>query len=149
MDELKQDLSSLFSAQLDNRISLAKTGARERKRKLKLLLATFLEMESEAEAALYTDMKKSATEAGVTEIMGIKTEASFAIKNLNRWMKTRRVGAPLTVSFTRGWIRPEPKGTVLIISPWNYPILLVLVDTMECLFFQKPNYLGSIDPPIE
>ena len=126
MDELKQDLSSLFSAQLDNRISLAKTGARERKRKLKLLLATFLEMESEAEAALYADMKKSATEAGITEIMGIKTEASFAIKNLNKWMKTRRVGAPLTVSFTRGWIRPEPKGTVLIISPWNYPILLVL-----------------------
>ncbi len=126
MDELKQDLSSLFSAQLDNRISLAKTGARERKRKLKLLLATFLEMESEAEAALYTDMKKSATEAGITEKMGIKTEASFAIKNLNKWMKTRRVGAPLTVSFTRGWIRPEPKGTVLIISPWNYPILLVL-----------------------
>ena len=126
MDELKQNLDSLFSAQLENRISLAKTGPRERKRKLKLLLATFLEMESEAEAALYADMKKSATEAGITEIMGIKTEASFAIKNLNKWMKTRRVGAPITVSFTRGWIRPEPKGTVLIISPWNYPILLVL-----------------------
>jgi len=82
MDELKQELGSLFSAQLDNRVSLAKTGARERKRKLKLLLATFLEMEGEAEAALYADMKKSSTEAGITEIMGIKTEASFAIKNL-------------------------------------------------------------------
>ena len=52
MDELKQNLASLFSAQLENRTSLAKTGPRERKRKLKLLLATFLEMESEAEAAL-------------------------------------------------------------------------------------------------
>ena len=126
MNELKHNLGNIFNAQLKNRVSLAKTGYRERKRKLRLLLATFLEMEGEAEAALYADMKKSATEAGITEIMGIKTEASFAIKNLRKWMKTRRVGAPLMVSFTRGWVRPEPKGTVLIISPWNYPILLVL-----------------------
>ena len=81
MHEEKQNLDHVFSAQLDNRVSLAKTGARERKKKLRLLLATFLEMEGEAEAALYADMKKSATEAGITEVMGIKTEASFAIKN--------------------------------------------------------------------
>ena len=41
-------------------------------------------------------------------------------------MKTRRVGATPAVSFTRNWVKPEPKGTVLIISPWNYPIMLVL-----------------------
>ena len=126
MDELKQGLEAIFNAQLKNRVSLAKTGHRERRKKLRLLLSVFLEMESEAEAALYADMKKSSTEAGITEVMGIKTEASFAIKNLKKWMKTRRVSSTPAVSFTRGWIRPEPKGTVLIISPWNYPILLVL-----------------------
>ena len=41
-------------------------------------------------------------------------------------MKTKRVGATLAVSFTKNWIKPQPKGTVLIISPWNYPIMLVL-----------------------
>ena len=81
MNELKDGLEAIFSAQLKNRVSLAKTGSRERKRKLKLLLATFLEMEEEATAALYADMKKSPTEAAITETMGIKTEASFAIKN--------------------------------------------------------------------
>ena len=116
MNELKAGLEAIFSAQLKNRVSLAKTGSRERKRKLKLLLATYIEMEEEATAALYADMKKSPTEAAITETMGIKTEASFAIKNLKKWMKTKRVGAPLTVSFTRGWVRPEPKGTVLILS---------------------------------
>ncbi len=115
MNELKDSLETLFSAQLNNRVSLAKTNYRERKRKLKLLLATFLEMEEEATAALYSDMKKSPTEAAITETMGIKTEASFAIKNLRILMKTKRVGAPLTVSFTRGWVRPETKGTVLIV----------------------------------
>ena len=82
MNELKHDLGVIFNAQLNNRVSLSKTGYRERKRKLRLLLATFLEMEGEAEAALYADMKKRATEAGITEVMGIKTEAHFAIKNL-------------------------------------------------------------------
>ena len=88
MDELKQGLEAIFNAQLKNRVSLAKTGHRERRKKLRLLLSVFLEMESEAEAALYADMKKSSTEAGITEVMGIKTEASFAIKNLKKWMKT-------------------------------------------------------------
>ena len=68
----------------------------------------------------------STAEATITEIVGVKTEASFAIKNLRKWMKTKRVGATLAVSFTKNWIKPQPKGTVLIISPWNYPIMLVL-----------------------
>ena len=56
MNELKHNLGNIFNAQLNNRVSLAKTGYRERKRKLKLLLATFLEMEGEAEVALYLSL---------------------------------------------------------------------------------------------
>jgi len=126
MHEQSQSLDSLFSDHLKNQIAVGNTTYKQRKKKLQLLLKTFLEMEEEALAALHEDMKKSPAEAIISEIMGIKTEASFAIKNLRKWMKTRRVGATLAVSFTRNWVRPEPKGTVLIISPWNYPILLVL-----------------------
>ena len=99
---------------------------KKEKKKLKALLKTFLDMEGEALSALYKDMKKSKAEATITEIVGVKTEASFAIKNLRKWMKTKRVGVTPAVSFTRNWVKPEPKGTVLIISPWNYPIMLVL-----------------------
>ena len=126
MHEEKQNLDSIFRKQTKNRVSVANTTHRERKKKLKILLKTFIEMENEALSALYKDMKKSTAEATITEIVGVKTEASFAIKNLRKWMKTKRVGAPLAVSFTKNWIKPQPKGTVLIISPWNYPIMLVL-----------------------
>jgi len=126
MHQEKQDLDHIFREQTKNRVSVGNTTYRERKKKLKTLLKTFLEMEDEALSALHKDMKKSKAEATITEIVGVKTEASFAIKNLRKWMKTRRVGATPAVSFTRNWVKPEPKGTVLIISPWNYPIMLVL-----------------------
>jgi len=126
MHEEKQNLDHIFREQTKNRVSVGNTTYKERKKKLKALLKTFLDMESEALSALHKDMKKSKAEATITEIVGVKTEASFAIKNLRQWMKTRRVGVTPAVSFTRNWVKPEPKGTVLIISPWNYPIMLVL-----------------------
>ena len=126
MHEEKQNLDHIFREQTKNRVSVGNTAYKERKKKLKALLKTFLDMEGEALSALHKDMKKSKAEATITEIVGVKTEASFAIKNLRQWMKTRRVGVTPAVSFTRNWVKPEPKGTVLIISPWNYPIMLVL-----------------------
>ena len=72
--------------QTKNRVSVGNTTYRERKKKLKTLLKTFLEMEDEALSALHKDMKKSKAEATITEIVGVKTEASFAIKNLRKWI---------------------------------------------------------------
>ena len=84
MHEEKQNLDSIFRKQTKNRVSVANTTHRERKKKLKILLKTFIEMENEALSALYKDMKKSTAEATITEIVGVKTEASFAIKNLRK-----------------------------------------------------------------
>ena len=83
-------------------------------------------MESDVLAALSSDLGKSKTEALLAEIYGVKAEADFAIKNLGKWMKTKRVTSPLAISFTKSWVKPEPKGSILIISPWNYPIMLCL-----------------------
>ena len=83
-------------------------------------------MENEVLAALSADLGKSRTEALLAEIYGVKAETNFAIKNLSSWMKTKRVSSPLAISFTKSWVKPEPKGNVLIISPWNYPIMLCL-----------------------
>ncbi len=39
-------------------------------------------------------------------------------------MKPKRVGTPLALMGTSSYIHYEPKGVVLIISPWNFPINL-------------------------
>ena len=121
-----QGVDTIFRAQQATSISLRKSTANERRDKLKLLLKNFLEMEGDVLAALSSDLGKSKTEALLAEIYGVKAEANFAIKNLGKWMKTKRVASPLAISFTKSWVRPEPKGSILIISPWNYPIMLCL-----------------------
>src|SRR5262249_19328077 len=44
--------------------------------------------------------------------------------HLESWMQPKRVSAPLTLLGSRSRITYEPKGVVLIISPWNFPINL-------------------------
>ena len=121
-----QTIDTTFKAQQAKSISLRNSTAKERRDKLKLLLKNFLEMENDILTALSSDLGKSKTEALLAEIYGGKAEADFAIKNLGMWMKTKRVASPLAISFTKSWVKPEPKGNILIISPWNYPIMLCL-----------------------
>lgn len=124
-DDLSK-IKGLFSSQLEKHCSLAKSTHGDRKQKLKRLLDNFMSMEQEAIDALSLDMKKSPTESIISEVLGVKAEADFAIQNLKKWMRSKRVPSPSTILFTSGWVRPEPKGSILILSPWNYPILLCL-----------------------
>ena len=124
-DDLSK-IKGLFSSQVEKHSSLAKSTHGDRKQKLKSLLDNFMAMEQEAIDALSLDMKKSPTESIISEVLGVKAEADFAIQNLKKWMRSKRVPSPSTILFTSGWVRPEPKGSILILSPWNYPILLCL-----------------------
>ena len=121
-----QSINTVFKAQQLKGVSLRNSSFKERRSKLQLLLKNFLDMEEEALAALAKDLGKSKTEALLAEVYGVKAEASFAIKNIKDWMKTKRVASPLAISFSKSWVKPEPKGNILIISPWNYPIMLCL-----------------------
>lgn len=82
--------------------------------------------ESELLSALHADLRKGAHEAYVTELGFIKAEIAYALRYLKRWMRPRRVGAPLLVWPSRALVYPEPYGVVLIIGPWNYPVQLAL-----------------------
>ena len=58
--------------------------------------------------------------------MGAHGEAQMALDNLDAWAAPERVtnvSPPLNL-VGKSYIRKEPKGVVLIIAPWNYPISL-------------------------
>ncbi|HEX8327904.1 MAG TPA: aldehyde dehydrogenase family protein [Hymenobacter sp.] len=76
--------------------------------------------------ALYADFRKPATETDLTEIWTSLVELKHTIKHLKQWMAPRRVGTSLALFGTRSWVQIEPKGVVLIISPWNYPFYLAV-----------------------
>jgi aldehyde dehydrogenase (NAD+) len=84
------------------------------------------DFEQELLDALKTDLDKHEAEATLQEIYPLKKEAQYTISNLDRWMGKRYASTPLALFGTRHYVKAEPKGRVLIISPWNYPVMLTL-----------------------
>jgi len=99
-------------------------------KKLKNLLK---ENEQELYTAIYTDFKKSEFETYLTELSLIYNELNDAIRNLKKWSKQKRVRTNLANFPAKSYIIPEPLGTVLVISAWNYPYQIALIPAISAL----------------
>ncbi|HSE42694.1 MAG TPA: aldehyde dehydrogenase [Acidobacteriota bacterium] len=83
--------------------------------------------EQEILDALNADLGKAPFEAYETEIGIVYDEVNFALKHLRSWTKPKKVRTPLQNLPSRSYILFEPRGTALIIGPWNFPLQLILV----------------------
>ena len=88
--------------------------------------------EQEVLKALSDDLGKPQTEA-FFELISLRQELNFTIKNLRRWMRPRTVPVPLTQRPGQATVIPEPLGCVLIIGPWNLPFSLTLQPLISAL----------------
>ncbi len=120
------EIDRIYDKQQSRRAEIAATGARERIAKIRRLHDALLARREEIANALWADYRKPAAEVDLSEVFPVLTEARHAMRHLRGWMKPHRVGTPLTLLGSRSRIHPEPKGVVLIISPWNFPINLTL-----------------------
>lgn len=92
-----------------------------------------LAMRPEIEQALQTDLGKSAAESYMTEIGMVLSEISYMRRHLRRFIRPRRVRTPLAQFPAKSYELPVPYGTVLIMSPWNYPFMLSLEPAVDAL----------------
>jgi aldehyde dehydrogenase (NAD+) len=104
-----------------------------RKRQLEAIERMMNEREEQLAAALHSDLGKSPAEAWMTEISFVSNAARHTRRNLGRWMRDQRVTTPAFALPGRSWIRSEPLGTVLNISPWNYPLQLCLTPLVSAV----------------
>ena len=93
---------------------------------LKRLRNVITEHETEIATALRHDLGKSATESYMCEIGMVLSELSWLLKNIKKLAKDQWVPTPLHQFPATSFRRPTPYGVTLIMSPWNYPILLTL-----------------------
>ena len=77
-------------------------------------------------AALAADLGKPAAEGWVTDIGFTIGEIKLLQKNLRKWTRPERVSTPIVALPGSSHRIAEPLGVVAIISPWNYPIQLLL-----------------------
>ncbi len=97
-------------------------------------LARFLKEEEAAiTKALYEDLGKCEFESYMAEIWSVANEIADARRNLKRWTAPRRVKTPSILKPATSMLRPDPLGVVLIISPWNYPLNLILAPLVGAI----------------
>ncbi|WP_053384233.1 aldehyde dehydrogenase family protein [Leucobacter celer] len=104
-----------------------------RREQLQRLRTLLLERGDDFERALHDDLGKSGTEAQLTEIGFLVTEIDHALRHLSRWMRPQRVSVPLAAQPAAARVVPEPLGVVLVIAPWNYPLMLALSPVVGAL----------------
>jgi aldehyde dehydrogenase (NAD+) len=91
------------------------------------------EREQDVLDALASDLGRPATDAWLADIAPVTGEAAHARKKLAKWVRPTRVRVPLGVQPARAWYQYEPKGVVLIVGPWNYPVHLVLAPLVAAV----------------
>ena len=83
--------------------------------------------------ALQMDLGKSRTEAYLCEVSLTLSELRYVRKHVKRWSGRQWVPSALAQLPGRASILPEPYGVALILSPWNYPVLLTLEPLIGAL----------------
>jgi len=126
-------LAALFAGQRQTALAWRTSTAAERVRRIGGLLSAIQDHRADLLSAAAADFNRPAAEVTLTELVGIAREAKTALRHTPRWMKPRH-RAPTLVGFgTTAWIRPEPRGRSLIMSPWNYPFLLTFGPLISAL----------------
>lgn len=120
----KEEIFRVFNLQKENQFNIGNTNASQRKAKLRKLHNAVSKYRDDIKQALFNDYRKHPSEVDLTEIYPVTSEIKEAKRHLSNWMKHKRVSTPLPMMGSSSYIKYEPKGVVLIISPWNFPVNL-------------------------
>ncbi len=127
------EIDNIFHLQKRFRWELKKLHIEHRIIALKKLHDFILQKQDEILQALHQDFQKTHMEAMQTELIPCLHELRFALQNLTRWAKPKKVKTPWIFFGGCSHIHYEPKGTVLIISPWNYPFYLAMAPLIAAI----------------
>ena len=126
-----------------------------RKQMLRKFLEALNKWEQRLYDALWKDLHKSYEEALLTEVSIVKAEAKMHLKHLSSWSRRRKASSPLKMFPSKSYIVKEPLGNALIVSPWNYPVQLLLnplvgAISSGCTAMLKPSpYVPTVSQVIE
>jgi aldehyde dehydrogenase (NAD+) len=131
--DMEPEIQDIFQLQSQNRWKIAGTDAKQRIQKLKRLQKAILDHVEDIQTAVHSDFGKHADEVSMLEIFPLLQEIRHTVHHLKRWMKPIPVKTPMTLLGSKSRIQLEPKGTVLIISPWNYPFSLAVTPLISAV----------------
>ncbi len=93
---------------------------------LRKLYAAIKKYEKEIHRALKEDLGKSSFEGYMCETGLVLSEISYMLRHTRRFARRKTVWTPLAQFPSHSFKQAVPYGNTLIMSPWNYPLLLTL-----------------------
>ena len=127
------DIAALFAAQKACFDSGKTRPVPHRLDQLRRLRRAIQAHERDIEAALQSDLGKCKTETYMCETGMVLSELNYLLRRTRRWCRDTHVLTPLAQFPARSFIRHDPMGVVLIMSPWNYPFLLTIEPLLGAL----------------
>ena len=150
-----QTITSIVTAQREFFRSGATLDREFREMQLGRLLKALKEWQKPLCEALWHDLHKSKEEAFLTELSIVEGEIKNHLKHLKRWMRRESHPTPLKMTPSRSYTISQPLGCSLIVSPWNYPVQLLLnplvgAISAGCTAILKPSpYVPQVSEVIE
>ena len=129
----EQEIRTILRRQREYFATGATLSREFRAKQLGKLKASLQCHETELNDALRQDLGKSRMESYMCEIGLTLSELTWMQKHLRGLMREKRVPTPLSQFAARSFRSPSPYGTVLIMSPWNYPFLLTIDPLIDAI----------------
>lgn len=131
---VNQEIAQIFLAQTAGVASRRTTfDYKARAAALDKLRAKVLAEEKAICDAIFADFGKHPDEVMLTEILPLLLELGHTRKHLRKWMRPTRAPSGVMFLGTSTKVQPTPKGTSLVIAPWNFPFLLALGPVVSAL----------------
>ena len=128
-----QQMRTVFEAQQETALRWRESTAKERIGRIKRLREAMMGKRAEFYAAFAQDYRKSPAEVEASEFLPVMEEIRHVLGQLRRWMKPTRMWPTTTMLGTSAWVQYQPRGRVLIIAPWNYPLSLCFGPLVSAL----------------
>ncbi len=151
--EAPHEIRAIFAEQRRRYRSNPNPSRRERLAHLDALQKAIVRHREALYVAMARDFGKARDEVELSEIFVTLSELKFARKNLARWMRPKTTATPLPLFGAKSHVRYEPKGVVLIMSTWNFPIYLTLPPLIAAVaagnraivrFSEKSPHTGAV-----
>ena len=128
-----QHIRTAFDAQQATALRWRESTAAERIARVKRLRDAMMAQRAAFYQAFHSDYRKSPAEVEASELLPVMEEIRQVLGALKRWMKPRRHWPTTTMLGTYASVQYQPRGRVLIIAPWNYPLSLCFGPLVSAL----------------
>ena len=133
MNEIQSRIKMIFDEQLVNQQAIRNTSFKERSAKLKSIEKWLMDHKEDIRDAMHQDYRKPSSEVDLTELWAVLNEIRHIRRYLKKWMRPKKVKSTLTMATAEAWRQYEPKGVVLIITPWNFPFNLTISPLISAI----------------